>query len=203
MGMVGLLAGLFALSAPATPTSFTGTYVTNFDAIGTAGTAMPAGFRSMVIAGGNTTYAAATPISTTGIASATVSGTQTLTVWNAGSAVASSATALFNIGSVGNVNDRALGTDPTGTAANVIELSLTNNTGNNLAGVVFSYDNKCLTNGSAGTEQSELPGYAFFYSTTGGATAAGLMIGAAWGLGFSVTAPCFSSSSRFRAWRCR
>ena len=92
-------------------------------------------------------------------------------MWNAGSAVASSGTAFFNIGSFGNLNDRALGTDPTGTAANVIELSLTNNTGYSLLGVTFSYDDKCLTNGSVGTEQSELPGYAFFYSITGGTTA--------------------------------
>ncbi len=166
-------AGVLVIStAQATPTSFTGSYSQNFDsALAGSSTTMPPGFRSMVIAGGNATYVAGTPISTAGIASATVSGTQTLTVWNAGSAVASSGTALFNIGSFGNLNDRALGTDPTGTAANVIELSLTNNTGYSLLGVTFSYDDKCLTNGSAGTEQSELPGYAFFYSTTGGTTA--------------------------------
>jgi hypothetical protein len=152
--------------------SFIGSYTANFDGLGVAGTTMPLGFRTMTIAGGNTTYSAANPISTAGIASATASGTQTLTVWNPGSAVASSSSSLFNVGSVGNVNDRALGSDVTSVAAMVIELSLTNSTGSNLLGVVFNYDLKVLTNGSAGTEASELPGYAFFFSTTGGTTAA-------------------------------
>src|SRR4029453_16191918 len=86
--------------------------------------------------------------------------------------VVSSSTSLFNIGSVGNLSDRALGSDSTSVAAMVIELSLTNNTGSNLLGVVFSYDLKCLTNGNVGTEATELPGYAFFFSTSGGTTAA-------------------------------
>src|SRR5581483_8708361 len=158
------------LRSSAAPIPFTGSYRTNFDAVGAASTAMPAGFRSMIIAGGNTTFSASTPISTAGIAGATAA-TQTLIVWNPGSAVASSGTSLFNAGSWGDATDRALGSDPTGTAANVIELSFTNKTGASLAGVVFSYDLKVLTNGSAGTEAGELPGYAFFYSITGSTNA--------------------------------
>ena len=168
-----LFAGALAITpAQATPTTFTGSYVTNFNAIGATGTAMPLGFRTMVTGSGNSIYTAAIPISSTGIAAATVSGTQTLTVWNSGAAVASSSTALFNVGAWGNTSDRALGSDATSVAAMVIELSLTNKIGSNLVGVVFSYDLKCMTNGSAGTEASELPGYAFFYSTSGGTTAA-------------------------------
>lgn len=163
---------MLTLSMRATPTAFTGNYTQNFDAIGTSGTAMPAGFRTMSTGSGNSFYTAAAPISTAGIAAATVSGTQTLTVWDSGSAVASSSTKLFNAGSVGNINDRALGSDVTSVAAMVIELSLTNTIGSNLLGVVFNYDVKCLTNGNVGTEASELSGYAFFYSTSGGTTAA-------------------------------
>lgn len=151
--------------------SFTGAYATNFNGLGT-GTAMPLGFRTMVTGTGNSTYTAAIPISAAGIAAATQSGTQTLTVWTPPAAAASSGTALFNCGTPGNTTDRALGSDATSVAAVVIELSLTNSTGSNLLGVVFSYDQKCMTNGSAGTEASELPGYAFFYSISGGTTAA-------------------------------
>ena len=96
-------------------------------------------------------------------------------VWNVGSAVTDKSYQLFNIGCWDSLNDRALGTDPTGTAGTVIQLALTNNTGNALNGVIFSYTEKCLTNGSTsngsytddGTERLELPGYSFFYSLTG------------------------------------
>jgi hypothetical protein len=193
----GLLLGfLLIYTAQATPTTFTGAYSQNFDsALAGSSTTIPAGFRSMVIAGGNTTYSASSLIATTGIASATVSSSQTLTVWNAGSAMVSSGTSLFNLGSVGNANDRALGTDPTGTAANIIELSMTNNTGYNLQGVSFSYDDKCLTNGSVGTEQSELPGYAFFYSTTGGTNATDWTEVSALSLGNYTQGTTFSSAT--------
>jgi len=120
----------------------------------------------MAIAGGNSDYTAANPISATAIANA-AADTQTLLIWNAGTAVAKSGTQSYNIGCWDSLTDRALGTDPTGTGAQVIQLAMTNNTGGTLYGVTFSYDCKCLTNGSAGTEETELPGYCFFYSTTG------------------------------------
>ena len=147
-------------------TNFTGSYSENFDEIGATGTALPGGFLSMVIAGGNSDYEAANPEGPAAIASATAD-TQTLIVWNAGAAVTKSGTQTYNIGCWDGLSDRALGTDPTGTAAQVIQLSMTNGTGGPLYGVNFSYDCKCLTNGNVGTEESELPGYIFFYSLTG------------------------------------
>ena len=152
-------------------TSFTGSYTQNFDAMGTSGTTLPPGFLSMVIAGVNNTYTASSPITAAGIASATPDS-QTLLVWNAGSAPISTGTQSFNIGGWDSPTDRALGSNPASTAAQVIQLSMTNNTGGTLYGVTFSYDCKCLTNGviqsggSSPTEKSELPGYCFFYSTT-------------------------------------
>jgi phosphatidylinositol-3-phosphatase len=174
LAMALVTGGASTYSVKATPASFTGSYTNSFDNLGTSGTTLPAGFRTMTLAGGNSTYTAANPITPAAIAGATPSGTQTLTTWASGSAVAASGSSLFNCGSVGNNADRALGTDPTGIGAMVIELSLTNNTGSNLAGVVFVYDCKCLTNGSGGngTEAAELPGYSFFYSLTGSANAA-------------------------------
>src|SRR5258706_10416034 len=89
------------IPALAAPTAFTGSYATNFDALGT-GTTMPSGFRAMIIAGANSTYSAATPVSAAGIAGATASSIQTLTVWTPPAAVASSSAALFNCGTPGN-----------------------------------------------------------------------------------------------------
>ena len=160
--------GIVTSARAGSPASFTGSYTQNFDAtLGTTGTSLPPGFTSMVIAGANTTYVAATPIDAAGITSATAD-TQTLLLWNVGTAVAKSGTQCYNIGCWDSLNDRALGTDPTGTAAQVIQLSLSNNTGGLLYGVTFSYDCKCLTNGTpqvngaSPTEESELPGYCFY-----------------------------------------
>jgi hypothetical protein len=168
---------LGTMGAQAAAGNFTGTYTQNFDSLGTSGTAHLTGFRTMLTGSGNSVYTAANPISPAGSAAATASGTQTLTVWNAGSAVASSGTALFNVGSWGNTADRALGSDATTVAAMVIELSLVNQSGGSLLGVTFSYDLKGMTNGTisgqpTGNEATELPGYAFFYSLTGSTTAA-------------------------------
>ncbi|MEY4385530.1 MAG: hypothetical protein RLY20_813 [Verrucomicrobiota bacterium] len=156
--------------APAAPVSFTGSYAENFDSLGTAGTTMPVGFRSLGIPGGNSTYTAAAPISAAGIAGATNNPTS-LGLWTPGNAGYAAASRLANAGWWGNTADRALASGPTGNGATVTELGMTNNTGGDLLGVVFSYTLKAMTNGSAGTEAGELPGYAFFYSTTGGTNA--------------------------------
>jgi Bacterial Ig domain/Phosphoesterase family/Cadherin-like domain len=172
--ILGTALSVFAFgtaSVQAQSANFTGSYTQNFDSIpGTTGTTLPPGFTSMVIAGGNGTYSAASPINAAGIASATAD-TQTLTIWNAGTKVTDNGSISYNIGCWDSLNDRALGTDPTGTGAQVIQLALTNTTGSTLYGLTFSYDCKCMTNGSVGTEESELPGYCFFYSTTGTAAA--------------------------------
>ncbi|HWD91398.1 MAG TPA: Ig-like domain-containing protein [Verrucomicrobiae bacterium] len=169
---IAYAAAVIALSASAAPTSFTGSYSQNFDSLGASDTTLPAGFASMAIPGSTGTYTAAKPIDASGIAAAT-NNTQTLTIWNAGSAVVSSGAHSYNVGCWDAPTDRALGSDPASTGAQVIELSLVNNTGTTLYGITVSYDCKCLTNGniqSGGTiptEQTELPGYCFFFSTTG------------------------------------
>ena len=165
---------LVAAPAWASPVSFTGGYAENFDELGANGTVMPAGYRAMGIAGGNSTFNAANPITAAAIATAYESGTQTLTVWNPPADPYSNNTsgfrqqdALANAGSIGNSADRALGTGPTSTAATVIELGLVNNTGGSLASVSFAYDEKVLCMGNNGNESGELPGYSFFDSTDG------------------------------------
>ena len=176
--LIRLVAGLGVAVAQGASATFTGVYSQNFDALGTSSTTMPAGFRALTMGSANTDYTAPSPISTTNIATATATGmSATLIAWNAGAANTKSGTQLYNIGCWDTLNNRALGTDPTGDGAIVIELSLSNNTGGNLSGINLSYVCKCLTNGTPssgtdGTEKSELPGYAFFYSLTGSSSAA-------------------------------
>jgi len=50
--------------AGATPTVFAGSYTNDFNSLGAGGTTMPAGFRTMTIAGGNSAFTAASPITT-------------------------------------------------------------------------------------------------------------------------------------------
>lgn len=180
--VLGIALPLLALGAPhawAQSASFTGSYLQNFDtALGASGTALPIGFTALAIPGGNGTYTAAIPMNAAAIAGAT-NVSQALILWNATTKVASSGTQCFNIGGWDSASDRSLGTDPTGTGGQLIQLSMTNNTGGTLFGVTFNYDCKCLTNGSVGTEQSELPGYCFFYSTAGTNLASWTEVGAA------------------------
>ena len=63
--------------------------------------------------------------------------------------------------------DRSVGMSPTSDAATVLELALVNNTGAPVSQVHVSFDMKVWALGNVGTEASELPGYAFFYSTDG------------------------------------
>lgn len=174
--LMGSVGAVLALSVPAAPALFSGSYTQNFDGLGISGTILPSGFASLAIPGSTGTYTAANPVNAAGIAAAT-NNSQTMGVWSAGSAVVSSGAHLYNVGCWDGRSDRALGSDAASTAAQLIELSLINTTGTNLYGITVRYDCKCLTNGTIQTggtfptEESELPGYCFFYSTTGGSSA--------------------------------
>jgi hypothetical protein len=136
--IVAYASAMVALSVSADPAVFTGSYNQNFDGIGASGTTLPAGFASMAIPGSTGTYTAANPVNATGMAAA-ANITQALTVWNTGSAVVSSGVHLYNVGCWDGTTGRALGSDAASTGANVIELSLVNNTGSTLYGITVSY----------------------------------------------------------------
>lgn len=147
-----LCAGALGIpTAQATSTTFTGSYTQNFDlALTNSSTTMPPGFACLQIAGGHSDYTAANPITATAVASA-ASESSTLLIFNAGTAIGSnkSGTQLWNIGCWdGTTTDKALGSDPTGVAGMVIDLSMTNNTGSTLYGVTFQYSCKMITNGA-------------------------------------------------------
>lgn len=74
----------------------------------------------------------------------------------------------------GTSTDRVLSTSPTGVDGNALQLSLTNNTGSALGGIVLSYDmvkfydgNKQSTIDTNYPVGEELPGYQLFYSLDG------------------------------------
>jgi len=152
-------------------------YLENFNEMGTTGGTCPDGYSMGYVSGSNTTYGQtgsgnAGPITAAGAASAGNFSTNVIE-WDMTQALTKSETSAFNCGVNGASADRALGTDPTGDAANVLQLILLNGTGAPLSSVTFAYDEKCFSLGTiqfSGVEPDEgndLPGYAFFYSTTG------------------------------------
>lgn len=168
--ILGAVAAI-ALAASARAASITSSgYSENFDTLGAAGSALPDGYSSYSIAGAKTDFLVATPVTAAAVASATVGSPQTINlVWNTGDAAdARLGGRVSNVGSSTGAADRALGSSPTGNAANVIQLLLTNSTGAPLSSANVSYTHRVLSLGSNNLgEAGELPGFTFFYSTDG------------------------------------
>lgn len=151
------------------PVSLTAaSYTQDFDvSLGTGGTASPQGWYFYNLPGSNATYTATKPIDASGIAASALTWEQTLEVWNQTS-TAKTFVVAANAGASASAMDRALATNPTSVGGKVIELYLSNDTGMSLAGGTVTYDLKLL---STPSKPEELPGYSFYYSLTGGATA--------------------------------
>jgi hypothetical protein len=153
-------------------------YLENFNEMGTTGGTCPDGYSLGAVPGGNTTFGVsgattnAGPITAAGAASAS-GWTTSVVEWDMTQGQVKSSTNAYNCGVNPASADRALGEDPTGDAANALQLILMNGTGAPLSSVTFAYDEKCFSLGTCqygATEPDEgndLPGYAFFYSTTG------------------------------------
>lgn len=140
----------------------------NFDSMGTSTTARPAGWTHWSLAGSNTTFGAAAPITGTAIAAATQStGSMAVFTQNVGTPTnGSNDNDGTNVGYSTNPTDRAIGTAGTSVGATMVQYSLTNTTDAALANLVVSYQTEVVT---VRTTANELPGYYFFYSTTGAA----------------------------------
>ena len=173
------------------PISFTGSYIQNFDSMGTTGTAAPAGWTVYSLSGSHEDFSFWTP--TNGYVTHLPSDTPTaINVGPTGadvlSAVAitavtgpttSKGTGGYNFGLSTSSTDRALGSSPSGNAGTELELDLTNNTGAAVNSFNISYDIRRFTTTAdnntgydAGPDKGieELPGYWLFYSLDGGAT---------------------------------
>jgi hypothetical protein len=181
---------LIVISRPAlaAPISFTGSYSQNFDSMGTAGTAAPAGWAEYGLSGSHdqfrfagSTAAITTTVLPSDFSDEIVSGHDSLTLTKNPTLTAATPTnqrlaSGFNFGLAASPNDRALGASPTGVAACELELGMINNTGAPISTVNVSYDirrfSTTASNNSgyigANVGLEELPGSWLFYSLDGG-----------------------------------
>ena len=140
-------------------------YSQDFNSMGTAGTAPPAGWNCFGVLGGdNGSWPSSSIIPASGSPSAASSGTLNNTLLVSTGSGVSSNTQAYNFGASGN-SDRALGTSPTSGAGNILELTLTNATGANVSSFNLSYDVRRFT-----AATNELPGYWIFVSSNNGST---------------------------------
>lgn len=142
-------------------------YSQNFDSVpGPAGTALPLGWTVWKVGGTGATFSNANPIQSANIAGAT-SVNQTLVIADAapsGAWVDKAANAAKGPG-------RALATNPGSNGAAVVQLKITNGTGEPIPGARLNYDLSMLWS-NPNDSASELPGYSLFWSKTGSTTAA-------------------------------
>ena len=182
------------VTADALPTAAsltTSGYTQNFDSMGTSGTTAPTGWGTYSVSGSHDTFSPISNPSGTGVSPAPTGGTGTTTLTttvaadtisvNSGTSN-SKGTGAYNFGtSLGNplssTSDRVLGTSPSGNAATVLELILTNSTGAAVNNVSLQYDIDRFTtteedntayNSSPTAGVEENPGYWLYYSLNGG-----------------------------------
>ncbi|MEQ1854414.1 MAG: Ig-like domain-containing protein, partial [Chthoniobacteraceae bacterium] len=141
---------------------FTGSHSENFDSMGTAGTAPPAGWSIKNGSGSSGTWTNATGIPAANVA-AMGSASGPLAVTAAPIATDNDG---FNTQVPGDANNRVLATSPTSVAGVAIEAALTNATGSAIGAIRIRYDIRRFNDPPA----NQLPGYWLFYSVNGGTT---------------------------------
>jgi hypothetical protein len=168
-----------ASTASAASANFTGSYSQNFDSLGQSGTTAPTGWSFVSEAGSHDTFTPADDSITKGVLPNLTAGTLTAnaTLVAVTGPTTQKANQGYNFGLASTPTDRALGTSPTGTAASILELSLTNTTGAALNAIKVGYNirrfsttvnnNTAYAGGNYGAIE-ELPGYQLFYNLNGG-----------------------------------
>lgn len=163
---LGFLIGgaLIIKTAPAHAAPFLGVFTENFNSMGAAGTAPPAGWTMKLgeAGTGNTTWTSS--ITANGVGGSVASMVNAATPLTASNAPAANANNGYNAGAPGDATNRMLATAPTTVSGSGIELVLTNSTGSAINDIALSYDTQRFT--SVGTV-NELPGYQLFYSLNG------------------------------------
>ena len=150
--------------------------------MGTTGTAAPTGWSVFSEAGSHDTFSYFQD-TTSGSPAAGVTPNLTagaLTAQNtlsAGAATTQKGLIGYNFGTTASSTDRALGSSPSGNAATILELNLSNTTGNTINNLSLSYDidrftttvnNNSQFASSPTSTVEENPGYWLFYSLNGG-----------------------------------
>jgi hypothetical protein len=184
------IAALFTAPSAFAQVSYTGTFTDNFSEMTSTQTTAPTGWSVVDEAGANSTFAPAGS-ATVGVAPNFTAGTldaeptliaatqaQTTTSDNNSSTEIKGAQGINYDNTLATAQNgegaRSLGTCPSGNAATILELSLTNNTGSALNAVNIGYDidrftttsndNNATSGNNIGVE--EYPGYQLFYSLT-------------------------------------
>jgi hypothetical protein len=180
MWLATALIGLVSASVAQAQVAFGGSYTQNFSSMGT-GTIAPTGWSVYSEAGTHATFAPA-GTSTVGVAPNFTAGTLTAeATLVAGTPTTQKSVTGYNfansLATVGNgEGSRSLGTSPSGNAATILELSLTNNTGSAINTLALGYDIDRFTttvdnNGVSSSYPNygveEYPGYQLFYNLTG------------------------------------
>jgi hypothetical protein len=161
---VALVALMYTAPASAQPLLTLAGYNENFDGMGQAGTAPPNGFAHFTITGGGGTWTTSVPAADMALAPTSTASTVLVAATDPNATQNSG----FNAATAATPNDRSLSTSPTGVAGAVLQLQLTNNTGQTLNSLRMSYNSRRFGGGAAG--QDELPGYWLFYSLDNGTT---------------------------------
>ena len=135
----------------------------DFDTVpGPAGTSMPLGWTAWKIDGTAGTFSAARPIGPADIASASAAAAMLSVIETPPAGTFGS-----QVANVPGITGRALGTNPGDVAASVVQWKVTNGTGAS-ADVVHLYYDLSLPWYGEDDDGRELPGYALFWSATGG-----------------------------------
>jgi hypothetical protein len=183
--LVLAISGFISTSEARAQVGFNGDYSQNFSSMGT-GTAAPTGWSVYSEAGSHATFAPSgsytagvSPNFTTGALS--LESTLTVATPTQGTSGAKGVVGYnFSnpLATAGNgEGSRSLGSSPSGNAATILQLSLTNNTGSALNALSLSYDIDRFTttvdnNGDSTTSPNygveEYPGYQLFYNLTPG-----------------------------------
>ena len=179
--------GLLAIQSAQAQVLFTGSYTQNFSSMG-SGTTLPTGWSGVSESGSHNTFApnvanydnggvtGVNPNFTAGTLSAStveyLAPTQGSSTGK-GTDVVNYVNILATAGN--GEGSESLGTDPSGNAATILELTLTNNTGSAITALNLSYDidrfttvsnTNNITSGYVNTGVEEFPGYQLFYNLT-------------------------------------
>jgi hypothetical protein len=155
---------LFTLS-PMAQVSFTGSYIQNFNGMGTSST-IPAGWSHIGRLGGSATSWTSIIPSSGNPSAASVGTVNNSLIVATNNFTGTSNMRAFNYSDFSSSN-RALGTSPTSGAGNILQLILSNNTGSALNSVQLSYNVRRF---AAATNAETIPGYRLFVSVNGGST---------------------------------
>lgn len=184
---VCVAAVVFGSSSAFAQVSFTGTYTQNFSSMGT-GTTVPTGWSGVSESGSHNTFAptvanydndGVTGVSPNFTAGTLSAATVEYLVPTQGSSTGKGTDIVNYQNTLATIQNgegsESLGTDPSGNAATILELNLTNNTGvaENAVNIAYDIDRfttvsntNNITSGYVNTGVEEYPGYQLFYNLT-------------------------------------